>query len=81
MNKKYVLAIMWTLCVAMCVTTVAALCLFVLARVQHGALRDGLALTRYIVNISIPLLGICAMLSFIAYRRLKENEKLGTIKK
>lgn len=76
MNKRSVLAITWTLCAVMCVAVIAALCFFVFTRFMHGELGSGLALTSYILNISVPVLGICTMLSFISYRRLKENEKL-----
>ena len=73
-NKRYILAIMWVLFIAMCVTAVAALCLYVFTEVAPGEIFTGVALARYIVTLSIPLLGICAMLSFIAYRRTAEIE-------
>ena len=73
-NKRYILAIIWVLFIAMCVTAVAALCLYVFTEVAPGEIFTGVALARYIVTLSIPLLGICAMLSFIAYRRTAEIE-------
>ena len=79
-NKRFMLAVMWTLFVAMCATAIAALCLYVFTEVAPGELFTGVALARYIVTVSIPLLGIFAMLSFIAYRRTAENEKVVTHK-
>ena len=73
-NRRYILAIMWTLFGAMLMTAVAALCLYVFTEVAPGELFTGVALARYIVTVSTPLLGICAMLSFIAYRRTAEIE-------
>ena len=79
-NKRLILAIMWTLFVAMCVTAIAALCLYVFTEVGPNEIFTGLALARYIVTVSIPLLGICAMISFIVYRRTVESEKVRTHK-
>ncbi len=76
MSKRSVLAIIWALCGVTCVTVIAALCFFVFTRFMHGELGTGLTLTSYIVNVSAPLFGIGTMLSFIAYRRAKENERL-----
>lgn len=80
LNKRLIFAVTWTLFVAMCVTAIAALCLYVFTEVGPGEIFTGLALARYIVTVSIPLLGICAMLSFIAYRRTVESEKIITHK-
>ena len=74
-NKKLILAITWALFAAMCVTAIAALCLYIFTEVSPGELFTGVALARYIVTVSIPLFGICAMIFFIAYRRTLENEK------
>lgn len=79
-NKRLILAIMWTLFVAMCVTAIAALCLYLFTEVDPNEIFTGVALARYIVTVSIPLLGICAMISFIAYRRTVEREKVRTHK-
>lgn len=80
MSKKSLLAIMWTLCVVMCITLIAALGFFVFTNFMHGELGAGLALTSYIVSVSAPVFGIFTMLAFILYRKAREAEKLGSHK-
>ncbi len=79
-NKRLTLAVMWTLFAAMCATVIAALCLYAFTEVGPDEVFTGLALARYIVTVSIPLLGIFAMISFIAYRRTVESEEVRTHK-
>lgn len=75
-NKRFIRAIMWMLFIAMCATAIAALCLYVFTEVGPNEVFSGVALARYIVTLSIPLLGICAMLFFIAYRKSVESENI-----